>query len=130
MSNQILVHTGNGEVVYVEIDTTTPSAQALRGPAEGDPTLRPKGVAQGSAADRVLQETVFSKAVGVIRGLVEDVGHGLMTAEPRPAQVELELSMGLGASGNVIIFKGDANATFKLKLTWTAPSVQPPARGS
>lgn len=122
MSNQIPVRTSNGEVVFVEIDTTTAGGAVIHDSDAGAlEDLRPKGVAQGSAADRVLQETVFSKAVGVIRGLVEDVSHGLMAAEPKPSQVDLELSMGLGASGNVVIFKGDANATFKLKLTWKAP---------
>ncbi len=116
MSTQIPVETASGEVFYVQAEIEGPVASA-----GGDDSLIPKGAAMKGAADRVLKRTVFSKAVGVIRGLTQDVSAGLMAADPRPDQVELEFSLGLGASGSVMIFKGDAQASFKLKLTWKAP---------
>ena len=133
MSTQIQVKTASGAVFYVEAEPGSPApaspAQASAVNADGlDEDQREflegkeRGAMGAKAASKVLEETVFSKAVGVIRGLVEDVSEGLMAANPRPSQVELEFSLGMGASGSVMIFKGNANAAFKLKLTWKMPS--------
>lgn len=130
MSTQIPVETASGEVFYVQVEAEQPigadtdDGHAMRGSANafrGDAGVYPEGEKMGGPASKVLKPTVFSKAVGVIRGLTQDVSNGLMAAHPRPDQVELEFSLGLGASGNVMIFKGDANASFKLKLTWKMP---------
>lgn len=127
MADQIPVKTNSGAVFYVEAEAE-PGAPGLtsKGTAHGfesiDPALVPKGSDMlYKAAGKVLDETAFEKAVSVIRGLVEDVSAGLMHADPRPNQVELEFSLGMGASGSVMIFKGNANAAFKLKLTWKMP---------
>ena len=131
MATQIPVKTKSGAVFYVEADAepghpngaASGAAQDEAGFENLDPQLRPKGTRQGfAAAGKVLDETAFEKAVSVIRGLVEDVSAGLMSAQPRPDQVELEFSLGMGASGSVMIFKGEANASFKLKLTWKMPT--------
>lgn len=98
-------------VDYADLDE---SDKAALGPKGGDRST----AMNHKAARKVLDETTFEKAVGVMRGLVEDVSDGLMKANPRPDQIELEFSLGLGASGSVMIFKGSANATFKLKLSW------------
>jgi hypothetical protein len=126
MAIQIPVKTNSGAIFYVEADVepgaATGPARDASGPDDGYDELRPRGVAQSfSVASKVLDETAFEQAVGVIRGLAEDVSAGLMVAEPRPTQVELEFSMGIGASGNVMVLKGDANASFKLKLVWNVP---------
>lgn len=126
MATQIPVKTKSGVVFYVEAEAEpvapAPAAESSPSGFEAlDPELVPRGAQMGKAASKVLDVTAFEKAVGVIRGLVEDVGGGLMSAQPRPDQVDLEFSLGIGASGSVMVFKGNANASFKLKLTWRMP---------
>ena len=97
MSTQIPVKTASGEVFYVQAEAEGPVASAgvdapeastkepapvLRGAPDeasliNDPTIFRKGSAMSGPADKVLKPTVFSKAVGVIRGLTEDVSTGL-----------------------------------------------------
>lgn len=111
---QVPVKTASGETFFVEVDADAqPSAPA-------DPNLSHRGGnAMGRALD--LEPTMFSKAVGVIQGVSQEVSNGLLRTEPRPSEVEMTLNIGFDAGGNVWIFKGSTSASLKLVLRWKLP---------
>ena len=111
---EVPVKTRSGETFYVQVDE-----EAQPGPV-GDANVMPEGHAMGLGG-AVLDTSLFSRAVGVIREVSEEVTEGLMSTHPRPSEVELSLNLGFDASGNVWIFKGGASASLRLVLKWRLP---------
>lgn len=111
---EVPVKTRSGQTIYVQVDE-----EARPGPA-GDDNLVPEGHGMG-LGDAVLDTSLFSRAVDVVRDVSEEVTAGLMSTHPRPSEVELSLNLGFDASGNVWIFKGGASASLRLMLKWRLP---------
>lgn len=104
------VKTKSGETFFVEVDA---GAQP-RAPA--DPNLVHRGGSAMGGPD--LEPTMFSKAVGVIQSVCQEVSDGLLHTEPRPSEVEMTVNIGFDVGGNVWIFKGSTSASLKLVLRW------------
>jgi len=116
---QVPVKTATDQLFFVEVEGVGVGSPSIL-PADFDASLVPDGGAMG-AADKVLDPTLFSRAVEVIQGLSQEVTAGLLRTDPRPSEVEMSLSLGFDASGNVWLLKGGAKANFELTLKWKLP---------
>jgi hypothetical protein len=125
---RVPVQTQGGQQFFVEVTSAANSGASVEPAGDlghdlgHDPNLGPAtDVGAQGAADRVLNPTLFSKAVDVIRAVSHDVTSGLLDTNPRPSEVEIALGLGFDAGGNVWIFKGGAQANLKLVLRWKLP---------
>lgn len=117
---EVPVKTRSGQMFFVQVDAE--AKPAFTGDAEVvDPNRLPQGGGEMGSGHGLLDATLFSRAVEVIKDVSEDVTAGLMSSNPRPSEVELSLNLGFDASGNVWIFKSGASANLKLVLKWRMP---------
>lgn len=118
---QVPVKLKDGPLFFVEVEESrvmTPS-QAV------DRALGPQGgndLGSHDLAERVLDPSLFGKAVDVVKHVSQEMTSGLLRDNPAPPhEVELSLSLGFDAGGNVFLFKGGANASLQLTLKWKLP---------
>lgn len=113
----------NGKTFHVEAsaETIAPQATPDRGVFSG-------GRALGGATATDLAEQHFGEAVDIIQGIADQVGEALVKdqkkdeASRRLSEVGLELQLGFGATGKVLIFaSANATASLKVSLKWTLP---------
>ena len=122
MASKIEAKTKDGKSFFIEIEAD----EAAPASASGS-TRRSSGMGEGTgmgAPDRVLKktDTMFSKAVEIIKSVSQDVSSGLLESNPRPSEVELSLDLGFDAGGDVWILRGSAKASMRLSLKWNLPA--------
>jgi len=123
LSTKIPVETAGGTRFYVQVEAEEGPGGALDGGEGVDASLMPRGSdtrAMGPA-DKVLQTSMFRKAVTVIQDISQEVASSLEQTRPAPSEVQLSLDLGFDAGGNVWLLKGSARASLRLVLKWNMP---------
>lgn len=60
----------------------------------------------------------FDGALGALGGLVEALERSVRGMARRPEKVEMEFRASISGDCNLYVIKGDAEAEFKVTLTW------------